>query len=115
MPQETAGRCARMSLLCADKTMNYKSRLFRLSSICESPLRRPISHSWGSPPANLGDMNLQDMKFLRSWLVYDSDIQTGRAPGRVKWSMVMGLALAMAVSATFWAGVGMMMIARYGK
>jgi hypothetical protein len=95
--------------------MSYKSQIFPLSSTRETPLRRLISHSWGSSPANLRDMNLQDMKFLRSWLVYDSEIQTGRAPGRVNWSMVLGLALAMAVSATFWAGVGMMMIARLGK
>jgi hypothetical protein len=94
--------------LCADKTMSYKSQLFPLSSTCETPLRRLISGSWGSSPANLRDMNLQDMKFQRSWLVYDSDIQTGHAAGRATRNMVLGLALAMAVSATFWAGAGLL-------
>jgi hypothetical protein len=95
--------------------MSYKSQISPVSSTCGTPLHRPISHLWGSSTANLRDMNLQDMKFLRSWLVYDSEIQTGGEAGRVNWSMVLGLALAMAVSAIFWAGVGMMMIARLGK
>jgi hypothetical protein len=88
--------------------MSYKSQLFPLSSTGETPLRRPISHLWGSAPANLRDMNLQDMTLLRSWLVFDSGIQTGHAPGGVNWKMVLGLALAMAVSATFWAGAYVM-------
>jgi hypothetical protein len=88
--------------------MSYKSQLFR-SSICGTPLRMSIGHSWGSSPANL-----QDIKFLRSWLVYDSDIQSGSVRGCVNWGMVLGLALATAVSVSIWAGLGLM-IARAWK
>ena len=104
-----------MAFCCSNKFpearifMSYKSQLFSLSSTCETPLRRPISQTWGSSPANL-----QDMKFLRSWLVYDSDIQTNMVPGRVRWNMALGLVLATAVSAGIWAGIALM-IARVWK
>jgi|SRR5580704_1182727 hypothetical protein len=92
--------------------MSYKSQFFPPSSTCEAPLRQPIGHLWGSAPASSSGANVQDMdmnmKVLRSWLVYDSDLQTGLAPRRVTWNMVLGLALATAVSASIWAGVGLM-------
>jgi hypothetical protein len=47
------------------------------------------------------------MKFLRGWLVYDSDIQTALEQGRVNWNLVAGLTLAIVVSAGFWAGVAL--------
>jgi hypothetical protein len=89
--------------------MSYKSQLFPLSSTWEKPLRRPIGKLWGSSPASLRDVNLRDMKLLRSWLVYDSDIQIGLAPRGVNWHMVLGLTLAGIVSAGIWAGVGLML------
>jgi hypothetical protein len=74
--------------------------------------RRPtpwrIAPTWGHTPANLPDMNLQDVQLLRSWLVYDSVIQTSSAPRRINWNMVLGLALATAVSACIWAGMALM-------
>ncbi|MGA8215365.1 MAG: hypothetical protein WB799_17340 [Candidatus Sulfotelmatobacter sp.] len=81
-----------------------KSRLFPSSSVSEPPLQERIGHSWGSAPTNL-----RDMKFFRSWLVYDSEIQTGVARG-VNWSVVAGLVLAFGVSAGFWTGVGLMIV-----
>jgi hypothetical protein len=89
--------------------MSYKSQLFPLSSTCETPLRQRISQAWGSSPSNL-----EDTRFLRSWLVYDSELETGRTRGRVNWNMVLGLVLAATVSAGFWTGVGLM-IARVWK
>ena len=89
--------------------MSYKSQLFPLSSTCETPLRQRISQAWGSSPSNL-----EDTRFLRSWLVYDSELETGRTRGRVNWNMVLGLALAATVSAGFWTGVGLV-IARVWK
>jgi hypothetical protein len=50
---------------------------------------------------------LQDMKFLRSWLVYDSDIQSAPARGRINWNMIAGLTLAIVVSASFWAALAL--------
>lgn len=82
--------------------MSYKSQLF-LSSSCETPLRMPIGHSWGPSPAES-----QEMKFLRSWLVYDSEIQASLVPGRTARNIVLGQALAIAASACVWAGVGLM-------
>ena len=83
--------------------MSYKSQLFPLSSTRERPLRQRISQAWGSSPSNL-----QDIKFLRSWLVYDSELESSRTRGRFNWNMVLGLVLASAVSAGFWTGVGLM-------
>jgi hypothetical protein len=87
--------------------MSYKSQLFPLSSASERPLRLRIDRAWGCSPANLRNACLQDMKFLRSWLVYDSDIQTAPERGRIDWNPIEGLTLAIAVSAGFWASLGM--------
>jgi len=78
--------------------MNDKSELFTVSSVHGTGLSRRIG----------------DMEFLRSWLVYDSQIQTGLRRGRVNWNLVAGVVLTIAVSASFWAGVGLM-IARIWK
>jgi hypothetical protein len=83
--------------------MSYKSQLFPLSSTCETPLRQRISEAWGSSHSNL-----PDIEFLRTWLVYDSELESRRTRGRVNWNMVLGLVLASAVSAGFWTGVGLM-------
>ena len=83
--------------------MSYKSQLYPLSSTCETPLHLPIRGSWGAPPANS-----QDLKFLRSWLVYDSEIPTLAVSGHVNRSRLLGLALSVSISASFWAGIGLM-------
>jgi hypothetical protein len=85
--------------------MSYKSQLNPLSGTCEKPMRLPIRGSWGSAPADSGDM-----KFLRSWLVYDSDIPAGQS----NHNRFLGLVLLVGISASFWAGIGLM-IARVWK
>jgi hypothetical protein len=81
--------------------MSYKSQLFPLSSTREKPLRQRTSRARGSSHS-------QDMKFLRSWLVHDSDLEANRTHGRVNRNVLLGLVLATAVSAGFWTGVGLM-------
>jgi len=88
--------------------MSYKSQLFPLSSTGEKPLRLRIGHSWGSAP-----LKLEEMKVLRSWLIYhseigDSEVLQGFGRRRVNWTGLLGLALATFVSAGIWAGVGLM-------
>ena len=82
--------------------MSYKSQLTSPSA-GKATRHLPVQGSWGSLPANL-----QEVKFLRSWLVYDSDFPRRYVPGRVNWNLVLGLAAVVTVSATFWAGVGLM-------
>jgi len=77
---------------------------FPLSSTLEG-LRQPIEHWWGSAPAEPTEMDLRDMQFLRSWVVYDSAIEI--PPRRLNWNAVLGLSLATAVSASIWAGIGL--------
>jgi len=40
-------------------------------------------------------------------LVYDSDLE-GENTNGIRWSMILGLAVAVIVSATIWLGVGLM-------
>jgi hypothetical protein len=49
-----------------------------------------------------------DAQFLRSWLENDAETD-GNEHGRVNWGLISGLALAIGVSAAFWAGVGWML------
>jgi hypothetical protein len=91
--------------------MSYKSHSLPLSgtglSGAGEPLAETVGRAWMSAPGILEDRDLRDMKFLRSWLVYDSNVGAGLRPGHINWNMVLGLALATAVSASFWAGVGL--------
>ena len=89
--------------------MSYKSQMFSSSSTCETPLRRMIGQPWGSSRAES-----EDITFLRSWLVYDSELQVNPVPSRTTWNVVLGLGVAIAASACLWVGVGLM-IARIWK
>jgi len=82
--------------------MNYK---LQPSPTFSTRVHLPISRPLGALPANRADA-----KFFRSWLVYDSGLETNRTPGRVNWNMVLGIALAAAFSVCFWAGVGLMIV-----
>jgi hypothetical protein len=89
-----------------------------LSSTRETPLRQPIERAWGSSPAKLQGLKANEMKLLRSWLVYDSDLQDsalqpGPASGRVNWNVLLGLAVATAVSAGIWAVIGWIVASRW--
>ena len=87
------------------RMMNYRLQLSPISSTHDS---MPLRQRWSVPAANW-----EDAKFFRSWLVYDSGLEPNRTPG-ITWNSVLGLALAIAVSACFWAGIGLM-IARAWK
>jgi hypothetical protein len=78
--------------------MNYKLQLSPTSSKSSVPL--PVAERRGAPPPNW-----DDVKFLRSWLVYDSDLENTRTQGHLNWNMIVGLALTAVVSAGGWAGV----------
>jgi hypothetical protein len=88
--------------------MNYKLQPFPVTSTRESRVLPPSSKTWGVAPESL-----EDPKFFRSWLVYDSDLKTTRT-GRVNWNVVLGLGLVVILSASFWATIGLMM-ARFWK
>ena len=62
--------------------------------------RIPIKGSWSNQPGNLADT-----EFLQSWLEYHSNMGAV-SHGGINWGAVSGLALAIAVSAGFWAVVG---------
>jgi len=79
------------------RMMNYRLQLSRSSTQDSPPLRE-----WrGSLPGNYWE----DVKFFRSWLVYDFNIRPGLELPRVNWKAALGLALATAVSASIWAGI----------
>ena len=79
--------------------MSYKqSQLTWLSSARPAHIRR----AWGAAPTNV-----LDTKFLRSWLVYDSSLEAGKTGGSANWNMILGLSLAVGVSAGFWVAVGL--------
>jgi hypothetical protein len=62
----------------------------------------PIRRAWGAAPTNA-----LDTKFLRSWLVYDSSLEAGKTGGSASWNIILGLSLAVGVSAGFWVAVGL--------
>ena len=65
----------------------------------QPPPRQPIA-PWGTPP-----VNVEDTRFFRSWLVYDSDFEITRTHGRVNWNVIAGVALTIVVSAAGWGGI----------
>jgi hypothetical protein len=66
-------------------------------------MRMALRGPWSAPAEDS-----PDAKFLRSWLESDADAD-GDEHGRVNWGLISGLALAIGVSAAFWAGVGWML------
>jgi hypothetical protein len=84
--------------------MSHKLQPFPMSSARESRVHLPVSKALGVPPENS-----EEAKFFRSWLVYDSDLQTTRSGCRVNWNVVLGLGLVIALSVSIWATVGLMM------
>jgi hypothetical protein len=88
--------------------MNYRLQLSPISGTHEST-GVPSHDQWDGSLTNW-----EDAKFFRSWLVYDSDQEPNRTDGRSKWTMVLGLAMAVVVSVSFWVGVGLI-IARLAR
>jgi hypothetical protein len=61
-------------------------------------------HDWRSAlPANW-----EDARFFRSWLVYDPGVRPGLELPRINWYKMLGIILVTAVSASFWAGMVLM-------
>jgi hypothetical protein len=83
--------------------MSRKSQLFPQSGTSKTRWHLPIE---GSSRSSLADV--REMKFLRSWLVYDSEIPGGFTHRRLNWRLVLGLAITVTVSASFWTGIGLL-------
>ena len=79
--------------------MSYKqTHLTWLSSTQPAPIRR----SWGAAP-----IDVFGTKFLRSWLVYDSSLEADKTEDSTNWNIILGLSLAVGLSAGFWVAVGL--------
>jgi hypothetical protein len=50
----------------------------------------------------------EQAKFFRSWLVYDSDIETNGTRGRFNWNMLLGVVFMVVVSTGGWLGIGLL-------
>ena len=48
----------------------------------------------------------RDIDFLRAWFEDDSDLDLSIVCDRTNWNAIAGLAFTIAVSASFWAGIG---------
>jgi hypothetical protein len=81
--------------------MNYKFQPSPISGTRGSRGLLPVSETWGAPAKS------NDADSFRLRLVYHSDLETISVHNRINWSTILGLALATAVSACFWAGVGL--------
>lgn len=68
--------------------------------------RLRLSVAIGDPRDELS--GLSDVKFLRSWLTYDSELDEGKPRGRVNWIAVLGMLLVLGISAGFWTGLGLL-------
>ena len=83
--------------------MSYKqSHPAWLSSTQPAHIRLPVRRAWGAAPSDV-----LDTKFLRSWLVYDSSLEAVETGGSASWNTILGLSLAVGVSAGFWVAVGL--------
>jgi hypothetical protein len=89
--------------------MNFRMQLSPISGI-----HPPAADVCKSDSVETLAANLDDARFMRSWLIYDSDLDLDRPTGRVNWNMVLGLIVAAVVSASFWVGAGAL-IARFWK
>jgi hypothetical protein len=79
-----------------------QSHLAWLSGTQPAHIRLPIGRAWGTAPGNV-----LDIKFLRSRLVYDSALEAGETGASASWNTILGLSLAVGVSAGFWVAVGL--------
>ena len=84
--------------------MSYKVLQLSPLSTRSMHLRIMIQGPWSAPPPDFPDAS-----FLRSWLVYDSGMPFGRDGAAVgfNWNALLGLLLAVGVSAGAWAGIGL--------
>jgi len=52
--------------------------------------------------------NLRKMRFARSWIEYDFQVEKPGTRGRANWDIIWGIVLVLGISAGFWAGVGLL-------
>jgi len=90
--------------------INYRLQLSPISGARESSIDLPSCELWEGQ-----SRDCEDADFCRFWLEYDSDLEHAHTAGRVNWNMMLGLALAVLVSASIWLGVGMIIIALLWK
>ena len=78
--------------------MNYKSSQVRPPSIVDTKSKISVGLPCDSPLRHSG------AEFSRSWLIYDPEVDE---PRRINRHVILGMALVIGVSASFWAGVGL--------
>jgi hypothetical protein len=88
--------------------MNYRLQLSPIFGTQDSHLDVPSRESQEGPATRW-----EDAEFFRSWLVYDSDLDSASTKGRGNGPMVLGLALTVIVSVIFWVGLGLMIASRW--
>lgn len=86
--------------------MNYKASQLSPGSTHGENLRISVQNRWSMPFGNPWEAT-----FFRSWLIYDPELDPQRRKNR---DVVLGMALVLVISASFWIGVGLA-IARVWK
>jgi hypothetical protein len=51
-------------------------------------------------------MEYEDPRFFRAWLVFDAGFEPAHNGGRVDWNVMLGIGVSLLVSLGFWAGAG---------
>jgi hypothetical protein len=90
--------------------MNHR---LQLSPISQGSIQRDSQQ--GSIQQNITYLNFglglkpgalrEEMRFYRSWLVYDSGMEVSRTHGPVNWNLVLGLLVTTGVSISGWYGI----------
>jgi hypothetical protein len=83
--------------------MSYKVLQLSPLSTGSMQVKILIEGPWNTPLTNSADA-----RFLRSWMIYDSGMCAGKDADQTgfNWNALLGLLLAVGVSASSWAGVG---------
>jgi len=83
--------------------MSYRlSQLSPQASTGETTTRIAVKGSWSAPPERF-----RDVQFWRSWMELDSEVDESHR-SRVNRDAILGLALVVGISASFWTGVGLL-------
>ena len=79
----------------------------RFSELFHPESTRGMNMTATSDPRTTPSGLSQDHGIAQSWLDDDSHSDLRNAEGHINWTMVSGVALSLAVSASFWAGVAL--------
>lgn len=80
--------------------MNHKMQLSPMSDSARMHNGLTFAGRWGRPLADW-----ENVKFFRSWLVYDSDVESNRSHGRFNWNMLAGFIAMITISLAGWSAV----------